>query len=718
MGRRRSNNWWSLGAVTVITVIVLWGLYRVWRSPQRDDLATYGAFALAVLVIVGGWLTRAWRKGKSGQPDAAADAADLDRVADQLAPAVQAQWEKAARARGLTDVDPIRVTWGRPSLPMAGPLAAATASQRFAPIPGLAPAGQAELAGGDIAGLHAVYGGLRSGRLIITGPPGSGKTGAAILLILAALQYRAKAAAQDRQQIPVPVLVTAQDWNPELQPVTGWLTGKLQDSYPQFTSPEGVATAAALIGSGKIAVIVDGLDEITPEMRPVAVRALSQQAAFRIVVLSRTTEMATTASQQGVLHGAAAVELHPVDSAEAAHYLERVQLDPAPAGWQELIERIKSDPDGPLGATLDNPLTLTLVRDTYQAQDDVRELLEFSDTALSGMSIDLAVEEVTGHLLDRILPAAYSRQPGQPRPRYDLETAQRTLVKIAAQMNKRETRDLNWWLIPGWMPRMPRVIMSGLVAGLLAGLATGLSFGLTLGPVAGPVAGLLVGLLVGLSAAFGEADSGRPKAIGDFHLRKAFTRTNLFFAVFGGIGGGLVSWVVSRLEFERADDYAVGFTERLLIALLVGLVVTIVVGLEVGLMDVITADVDSGSFLSPASSLAGDWYRNLVVGLVVGCVVGIAAGVWIGLVHGVVAGVLLGFFSGVATGLAVSITESMAWSATLASVQIAMSWRSPARLTSFLGDAYDRNILRAVGSTYQFRHARLQDRLAALPEAD
>src|ERR1700733_8896539 len=184
MGRRRQRNWWSLGTVTVIAVIVVWGLYLMWRSPERDDLATYGAFALAVVVIVAGWFTWAWRKGKSGQPAAATDAGDLDRVADQLAPAVQAQWEKAARERGLTDVDPIRVTWGKPSLPMAGPLAAATASQRVAPIPGLPAAGESELAGGDIQGLHAVYGGLRSERLIITGPPGSGKTGAAILLIL------------------------------------------------------------------------------------------------------------------------------------------------------------------------------------------------------------------------------------------------------------------------------------------------------------------------------------------------------------------------------------------------------------------------------------------------------------------------------------------------------------------------------------------------------
>jgi hypothetical protein len=41
-----------------------------------------------------------------------------------------------------------------------------------------------------------------------------------------------------------------------------------------------------------------------------------------------------------------------------------------------------------------------------------------------------------------------------------------------------------------------------------------------------------------------------------------------------------------------------------------------------------------------------------------------------------------------------------------------MRWRTPLRLVRFLEDARDRNVLRAVGPVYQFRHARLQDRLA------
>jgi len=45
-------------------------------------------------------------------------------------------------------------------------------------------------------------------------------------------------------------------------------------------------------------------------------------------------------------------------------------------------------------------------------------------------------------------------------------------------------------------------------------------------------------------------------------------------------------------------------------------------------------------------------------------------------------------------------------------VQLAARQRTPVRLVRFLEDARDRNVLRMVSPVYQFRHARLHDRLA------
>lgn len=110
---------------------------------------------------------------------------------------------------------------------------------------------------------------------------------------------------------------------------------------------------------------------------------------------------------------------------------------------------------------------LTLVRDTYRAGDDVGELLGLRDAAGQLASS----EDITGHLLDRVLPAAYTPQPGDPPPRYDLPAAERALRRIATRMNNEGTRDLQWWHVPAWTSAAPRVIATWLGAMLVGGLA-------------------------------------------------------------------------------------------------------------------------------------------------------------------------------------------------------------------------------------------------------
>jgi hypothetical protein len=63
--------------------------------------------------------------------------------------------------------------------------------------------------------------------------------------------------------------------------------------------------------AGRIAAILDGLDEIPADLRPVVLRALSQQAIFRIVVLTRSAELAA-ADRESFLEGAVALELQDV----------------------------------------------------------------------------------------------------------------------------------------------------------------------------------------------------------------------------------------------------------------------------------------------------------------------------------------------------------------------------------------------------------------------
>lgn len=65
-------------------------------------------------------------------------------------------------------------------------------------------------------------------------------------------------------------------------------------------------------------------------------------------------------------------------------------------------------------------------------------------------------------------------------------------------------------------------------------------------------------------------------------------------------------------------------------------------------------------------------------------------------------------------GTAVTSPGSAAIGTALAAVQLRIRHKIPLRLIAFLEDARNRHLLRTVGPVYQFRHARLQARLAHL----
>jgi hypothetical protein len=79
---------------------------------------------------------------------------------------------------------------------------------------------------------------------------------------------------------------------------------------------------------------------------------------------------------------------------------------------------------------------------------------------------------------------------------------------------------------------------------------------------------------------------------------------------------------------------------------------------------------------------------------------------------GAMAGLAAGLAVAAGTWLAAALVLPLSWPVSLAFAQLAARGPTPARLMRFLEDARDRNVLRAIGPVYQFRHARLQDRLA------
>src|ERR1035438_10477238 len=119
---------WRVAAVAAIMAGTIWLVYAVWRSPRRDDLSTFGAFAAAVAVIAAGLIGRAWHT-RARLHAATAGSEELDHLTDMLAGAVKDQWARAADDRRLVEPEPIPLRWASPSLPLAGPTSAASAFQ-------------------------------------------------------------------------------------------------------------------------------------------------------------------------------------------------------------------------------------------------------------------------------------------------------------------------------------------------------------------------------------------------------------------------------------------------------------------------------------------------------------------------------------------------------------------------------------------------------------
>jgi hypothetical protein len=419
------------------------------------------------------------------------------------------------------------------------------------------------------------------------------------------------------------------------------------------------------------------------------------------------------AAAQSHLDGAAAVELQDVDAATAAGYLTRTQLDPPPAGWSELTARLRRAPHSPLAQALGSPLTLGLLRDTYRGPDDARELLGFSGSPASAVSRD----EIVDRLLDRVLPAAYAQQPGQPPPRYDLQTAQRALSQLAARMNRDGTRDLRWWNIPRWVTAWPRILVSAFAlasAGALAYFAAvwisseqmGQVVGFGANFVIGVLSGLAFGSVLGFAFWFGVTRRHRlPRRIRLGRWRQALRRDalgrGLVPGLIVGIGTGLVGWV---LALQVGTGLAAGAAAGL---------ATVLVFM------VSSPGADDASSVVPASS----WRNDLAFGLAFGLVVGLVLGIVVGLAaaHGASDippdsafedGLGGGLGTGLAAGTVFMLFGTRTWQASLAFMQLAICWHAPPRLMRFLEDARQRNVLRIIGPVYQFRHARLQDRLA------
>jgi hypothetical protein len=641
---------------------------------------------------------------------------DLEKAADGLAVAVKGQWLGEAGLRRLLKPAPLPVHWKLSERKVAGRVSAAVAENPlFEPLPGLkAVTGEQVEAGGGIAELHAVYGGLASGRLLLVGPPAVGKTAAAILLLLRAIRYRESAPPDQRARIPVPVLFSLEGWDPgPRESATDWAVERLSRDYTAFRSREGQELARKLLENGLVSLFLDGFDEVDRARRKEILRYLGG-AKFRIVLVSRSKEAAITARKE-LLSGAVGLEVCSVDPADAAGYLLRPLPYPTPPAWKSVTDRLQEEPTSMLAEALAKPLAISLLREVYGPYDPVDELLDPARFPTSR-----AVED---HLLDHVVTAAYTPRPEDPPPPWSPETAERTLRYIASQLTTAGTRELRWWDIPNWAEPKARSKVTGLAAaGILLAVVIGAQTP-ALGFMNALVVASAVLFTVSLDAGHRVAQLREPRPLPSTEWRDVFPRRAILAGAVHWLIMAALMWLLPEL-FGRPMPVPLCFLATLPLgfsaALVRGRGATLVGRTLLALR--VKAPYESRprpgrpDTESRPVGPVDVWRHHTRFWLPLAVVTGVALALFVGTVMTWAMGFRIGLGWGVTVGiwplLANGIISNLATATIITTVQLSAREGIPVRLLSFLEDARQRNLLRAVGPIYQFRHARFQERLA------
>jgi NACHT domain len=626
----------------------------------------------------------------------------LAETADQLAQAVGTRWRREEEQRGVQDPVPLPVRWRA----AAEELTDHWANIRRAPAGG--PSGPLDLTG-RLAEIVDVYRRIPSGRLVVLGRAGSGKTILTLRFVLDWLSTPARADA-------VAVIFSLGSWNPTTTSLHDWLVAQLVRDHPGLAAagPGESTLAAALVETGRVLPVLDGFDEIADGLHRAALEALNA-TTMPLLLTSRPAEYAAAVAATDVLTSAAGIELTDLTVTDLADYLPRTIRKTAAAttAWDPVLDELRSHPRSPAGdnlaAVLATPLMVALVRATYSDTPD-REPSALLDT--NRFSTPEAVED---HLLDSFIPTVYRFAGGHRH--WDAERAQHWLGHLARHLDRLGTRDLAWWQLGAAVRRISRTLLVGVVSALAVGLVTGvvdsLMFGLTTGLADGLRTGLTAGLCLALTYGFMDASFEPSRVRMRLPRRTRRVRKGLLPRLVVGLVVGFVFWLIFGLTygfvFGLVSGVMFGLAAWVMLELAGWFEAPLDVRLTVGPVELLDNSRRSvlGQFLLFGLAFGpivvfGLW---LTVQLLLGPGGPFALELWRGLRYGLLAGVGggLAYVSGL-TAWGQWLVFSRFW--------LPLTGRLPWALTAFLDDAYRRGVLRQAGAVYQFRHARLQDRLS------
>jgi len=649
--------------------------------------------------------------------------------ADDLASTIQGQWYEEATVRGLRDPKVLPLTWSTDR--MAGRMA-----------------GSFDETTRQLADAYQV---VRSGRLVVLGEPGSGKTVLAILLTLGLLSSRRPGSA-------VPVLLAASSWDPIQESMDDWVIRTLAAEY--YNGQQDIPRA--LHHHGLLLPILDGLDEIPESARRSAVHGINEAigADRPVVVTCRLAEYDDVIEGGApVLRRTPVVRVMPVAVGDVITYLKEVPSWPNGTCWDAVFADLQQKPEGPLAAALSTPLMVSLVRTVYQrCGGDPAELLD-------ARKFD-SRHKVEDYLIDRIIDAAYAPDllpSGElaetPVSGWDATKARHWLTFLARYLHQHRERDLAWWrlsdrLVSPWMVPLIgiglgvvfMIFVSAGTAALDSALGATSTDALGIGACLGAVVAVL-GTVLWYSAV------GRVPGRMAFAVRGSLGRLRRGFVA----GAALVTILAVPVLFGFvvvvfiSNRGSSDFSEiaGLVSGLMVAMAAACVVGFAMAAHNWLNALPERSVQASPFSFVQQDRRSSLTGALAAGLVasatmvpvfsVAILMGeilgqgfageigetgtvelanimTWLGVSSDSVVPVI--WFAVVLPGMGITLLVLLtrAWPRfVLARALLAARGHLPWRLLTFLDDARRRNLIRQSGGMYQFRHVRLQERLTVQP---
>lgn len=743
---------WALCAV------VTGGLMSLWAVSSPDEVSAAASVLGTVAGLLGVLAVWAWR-GTPRHP--VSDSTQIAETGRALARMVRRQWEDEGVLRQLFAPAPLPVRWA--------PCDRAELVDRRGHRHRDTDAARACHAD-DPDELIGMFHRATHRRLVVLGPAGSGKTTFAVLLLLALLRTR-----EPDDPVPVlcplasfdPERENARDW---LQHRLTEDYPALGDAQLY-----GTGSVVELLTEHRLVPVLDGLDEVPPGRRTAVLAALNDTLPgdAPLVLTCRTEAYAEAVRESAPLAHATVLEPAALPIEETLAALRLAAAPERHRAWEELAEQLAREPASPAADVLTSPLMATLARSVYADGD--RDPAGLADTdrfpttaALERHLLDALIPT----LYDRARRQDPTRSWDAAGARRHLAflaqglTVQGTFelrwwklhtwspsltghwrralvwpaIAVAGQLLTNPFMLLlgtPWWVLPISVAQAFALVPVFLLSSRFAasantlGRRTALSGAVALGgglasapqlmpflPGTSTLGAFLVGtvfagsslwlvvLAAGLPVPPDLPGRGRPSTA---DWRRRMPRA---------LGGVVCVAASCGLFFTCYAAYAHHGNASFPDGLLDGLVIGTVLGAGLAFLRWIRSGPVDEAGASAEGTLRSDRLLSLLGGgacalLFVLPDAGVRMAIWftstLGDLLAVAAFRLLDI--GV-IGLVLAL-GACAWPYyTIARLQFAVRGRLPWRLQAFLADAHRLGILRRVGSTYQFRHARLQQHLA------